>query len=160
MVLTKNEKKILKYLLVHFDREFSINEIARGCNLSPNGAYKILKKFESEKILYHKKIANVRPYKINFDYWKTELILKLALMSDEQAEEATQLADACISSKNLLIIAHESRVSELKKNHPGCTTLAADNVSKNMDVVRKYVLGGEVTHGCTTIIDLFRNGSR
>lgn len=54
-MITANERKVLKFILVHFDTEHSINQIAKECVLSPNGAYKILKKFEKEEILGKKK---------------------------------------------------------------------------------------------------------
>ena len=50
-MLTRNEKKVLRLLLTAFDMEYSINNIAKECGLAPNGAYKILKKFEGEGIL-------------------------------------------------------------------------------------------------------------
>ena len=49
MILTVNEKKLLRLLAVSI-KEQSINEIAQKCELTPNGAYKILKKLEQEEI--------------------------------------------------------------------------------------------------------------
>ena len=71
-MLTKNEKKVLRLLLTAFDRQYSINNIAKECGLVPNGAYKILKKFEEEGILKAKHIANIKSYSINFDDEKTD----------------------------------------------------------------------------------------
>lgn len=79
-VLTANEKKVLKQLLVNFDRESSINQIARACHLSPNGAYKLLGKLKREGILQEKKIANLRSFTINFQAVKTRKILELAFI--------------------------------------------------------------------------------
>ena len=45
-MLTKNEKRVLRLLLTAFDKQYSINNVAKECGLVPNGAYKILKKFE------------------------------------------------------------------------------------------------------------------
>ncbi|MFH1592046.1 MAG: winged helix-turn-helix domain-containing protein [Candidatus Woesearchaeota archaeon] len=81
-MLTKNEKKILRFLLAHFDSDYSINEIAKNCNLAPNGAYEILKKFENKGILLVKKIANVRSYKINFKSIEANKLLELILIPD------------------------------------------------------------------------------
>jgi len=50
-MITDNEKKILKFLLAHFNSDYSINEIAKKCSLAPNGAYEILKKFGEKEIL-------------------------------------------------------------------------------------------------------------
>lgn len=79
-MLTNNEKKVLRLLLTAFDRQYSINNIAKECSLAPNGAFKILKKFEKEGILKSNKIANIKSYSINFDNEKTGNILELALM--------------------------------------------------------------------------------
>jgi len=81
-MLTENEKKVLKLLLMKFDDEYSINEIARICSLTPNGALKILKKFEKESILIPKKIANIKSYSLDFNNEKTKNILELSLISE------------------------------------------------------------------------------
>ena len=81
-MITNNEKKILKFLLAHFNSDYSINEIAKKCGLAPNGAYEILKKFEGKEILLPKKIANTRSYKINFDSIEANKLLELVLMPD------------------------------------------------------------------------------
>jgi len=81
-MITKNEKKILKFLLAHFDRDHSINEIAKRCRLAPNGAYIILKKFEKRGILQFKKIANLKSYKINFKSREALKLLELLLLPD------------------------------------------------------------------------------
>ena len=78
-MITSNEKKILKYLLVNFNRDGSINQIAKECKLSPNGAYKIFKKLEKEEIVKKNKIANLISYKINFTE-KSRRILELSFM--------------------------------------------------------------------------------
>lgn len=78
-MLTKNEKKVLRYLLANVYIETSINQISKECHLSPNGAYKILKRLESEGVLLQKKIANIISYKINFMDSKTKKILALAI---------------------------------------------------------------------------------
>ncbi len=79
-MITANERKVLKFLLVNFDTEHSINQLAKECGLSPNGAYKILKKFENEEILEKKKIANISSFRIDFSSYKAKKILELALM--------------------------------------------------------------------------------
>lgn len=67
-------------LFASLGEPYSINQIARECNLSPNGAFKILKKFEREGILKARKIANVSSYFLDFDSEKTKSVLKLALV--------------------------------------------------------------------------------
>lgn len=79
-MITNNEKKILKFLLANINSDYSINEIAKKCNLAPNGAYEILKKFGEKEILLSKKIANTKSYKINFDSIEANKLLELALI--------------------------------------------------------------------------------
>lgn len=81
-MLTENEKKVLRLLMAAFDTDYSINQVARECNITPNGAYKILKKFEREGILAAKNIANIKSYRVNFNNEATDNYLELALMND------------------------------------------------------------------------------
>ncbi len=81
-MITNNERRILRFLLAHFNSDYSINEIAKKCDLAPNGAYEILKKFEEKEILSPKKIANSKSYKINFNSRETNKLLELALIPD------------------------------------------------------------------------------
>jgi len=81
-MLTKNEKKVMRMLFASLGEPYSINQIARECNLAPNGAFKILKKFEKEGIITAKGIANIKSYSLNFENEKTKNILKLALIPE------------------------------------------------------------------------------
>ena len=92
-MLTKNEKRVLRLLLTAFDNQYSINNVAKECGLVPNGAYKILKKFEEEGILKAKHIANIKSYSINFDDEKTDNILELALMPNLESRIKYRLED-------------------------------------------------------------------
>lgn len=92
-MLTNNERKVLRLLLTAFDRNYSINNIAKECDLAPNGAYKILKKFEQEGVLKAKRIVNIKSYAINFDDEKTESILELALIPTLEGRIKYRLED-------------------------------------------------------------------
>jgi predicted nucleotidyltransferase len=81
-MLTQNEKKVLKLIFSGLKDELSINQIAKACALSPNGAMKILKKFEREGIMNYKTVANTKIYYLDFMNEKTKNILKLALIQD------------------------------------------------------------------------------
>ena len=81
-MITDNEKKILRFLLANFNKDYSINEIAKNCKLAPNGAYEILKKFENTRVLFSKKIANLRSYKINFKSIEASKLLEIILIPD------------------------------------------------------------------------------
>jgi len=82
IMITNNEKKVLKMLLYAFEKSYSINKIARDCDLAPNGALKILRKFEKEGILEFENIGNIKSYQLNFENEKTKNILKLALIPE------------------------------------------------------------------------------
>jgi len=81
-MITDNEKKILRFLLANFNSDYSINEIAKECKLTPNGAYTILRKFEEKGVLRFKKISNLKSYKIDFDNIEANKLLELILMPD------------------------------------------------------------------------------
>lgn len=104
-MLTNKEKKVLRLLMVAFDTDYSINQIAKECYLAPNGALKILKKFENEGILIAKNIANIKSYKLNFENEKTLVVLELALMSEitgrikhrlDDFKELKEITKSCI----------------------------------------------------------------
>lgn len=78
-MLTKNEKNVLRYIMANYSIYSSINKIAKECKITPNGAYKILKKFEEEKILKFKQISNIKSYYLDFENSKTKNIMELAL---------------------------------------------------------------------------------
>ncbi len=79
-MLTANEKKVIKYLLVNFNLDKSINEVAKDCHLSPNGAFKILRKLEKENILHQKNVANIKAFKVSCNSSKARHTLELAFM--------------------------------------------------------------------------------
>ncbi len=104
-MLTNNETKVLRLLITALDIDYSINNIAKECGLSPNGTLKILKKFEREGILKVKKIANIKSYKINFEDEKTINILELALIPklkgkikyrEEDFKKLKEITKSCI----------------------------------------------------------------
>jgi predicted nucleotidyltransferase len=81
-MLTQNEKKVLRLIFSGIKDELSINQIAKACGLSPNGAFKMLRKFEKEGIMSYKTVANTKIYCLDFMNEKTKNILKLALIQD------------------------------------------------------------------------------
>ena len=78
-MLTNNESAVLRFLMVSLEQH-SINEIAKECKLSPNGAYKILKKLEKLEIIKVENIANIKSYTLNFYNEITPTYLQLALV--------------------------------------------------------------------------------
>ena len=104
-MMTQNEKNVLRMLFFALGEDYSINEIARQCNLAPNGALKILKKFEKEGVLKSKDVANIKSYSLNFDSEKTKNVLKLALIPElkgrlkfrlEDLKQLKEFTKACI----------------------------------------------------------------
>ncbi len=81
-MISNNEKKVLRLLLSSVTQIYSINQISKECTLSPNGAYKILKKFEKENVLVSNIVINSKSYRINFNNEKTILYLELALTDE------------------------------------------------------------------------------
>jgi len=81
-MFTQNEKRVLRFLAASLGKDHSINDVAKACGIAPNGAYKILVKFEGEGALKAKQIANIKSYTLNFEHEKTVCILELVLMPD------------------------------------------------------------------------------
>ncbi|MBU2637596.1 MAG: winged helix-turn-helix transcriptional regulator [Nanoarchaeota archaeon] len=106
MALTQNEKKALRFLAANLNEDYSINEIAKKCGITPNGAYKLLAKLEKDGILKKKPIANLISYKLNLENEKAMLMLELAFVHDnlegriklraEDLEPLKAVAKACI----------------------------------------------------------------
>ncbi|VVB81273.1 Uncharacterised protein [uncultured archaeon] len=106
MILTANEKGVLRLLASSAGKNLSMNEIGKACGVSSGGAYKILTKLGKEGILKVENIANIRAYRLDFESEKTSRVLELALMSDSlegrvraRAEDLKALktvAKACI----------------------------------------------------------------
>jgi len=134
-MITENEKNVLRMLFATFD-DYSINEIARQCNLAPNGAFKILGKFEDEGILKSKNIANIKSYSLNFENEKTRNILKLALIPElksrlkfrfEDLKPLQEISKACVifgsyaglkkepSDMDIFFIINKQKFNEFKK---------------------------------------------
>ena len=86
-MLTENEKKILRFLAISSEKDYSINSIAKTLKLSPNGALKILNKFVKEGIFFIKEIANIKSYKLNFNNEKTIRVLELAFIPNTLSEK-------------------------------------------------------------------------
>ncbi|MBI2129435.1 winged helix-turn-helix transcriptional regulator [Candidatus Woesearchaeota archaeon] len=126
-MLTDKEKLVLRLLMAAFNKDHSINQIARECNLAPNGALKILRKFEKEGILKVKNIANIKSYRINFENEKASAILELALMPKLEGRVMYRLED----------------FKELKNTVKSCILFGSYTTLKNepndMDVL--FILG-------------------
>ena len=80
-MLTDNQKKVIRYLIVTKDSFPSINKVAKDNNLSPNGALKILNKLKMEGILKIKEISNIKSYYIDFEQPLSKNILEWSLIS-------------------------------------------------------------------------------
>jgi DNA-binding Lrp family transcriptional regulator len=101
-MLTKNEKKVLRIVMTDLDS--SINQIARQAEVTAQGAFKILRKFEKEGILKEKKISNISTFQLIFNN-KTHAVLRLALIDElgkrlqyrhEDLKELKDVTKTCI----------------------------------------------------------------
>lgn len=114
---TANEQKVIRFLASNV-KDLSINEIARKCKLTPNGAYKILKKFELEEIISPKRIANILSYKLDFNKLKTSRIVELAFIPSRLEGRIKQRDDdlQMLKEKTKICILFGSYISS-KKEH-------------------------------------------
>lgn len=83
MVLTKNEQQLVTYLWKNYTEQLSINELAKRIDITPKGAYNILKKFEKVGLVTKKTIANAVIYQFNYQNQKTKDVVKYALKSEQ-----------------------------------------------------------------------------
>ncbi|MBS3176403.1 hypothetical protein J4457_04150 [Candidatus Woesearchaeota archaeon] len=86
MILTANEKCVLRFLAVSITKEMSMNDVGRACGVSSGGAFKILTKLEKEGVLKAKSISNIKIYSLDFQNEKTARVLELALIPDSFEE--------------------------------------------------------------------------
>ena len=82
MILTVNEKCVLRFLATTIGKNMSMNDIGKACGVTSGGSYKILTKLEKEGILRATPIANLKAYKLDFESEKTARVLELAFMPD------------------------------------------------------------------------------
>ncbi|MBT3463637.1 hypothetical protein HOD20_06500 [archaeon] len=100
-MLTDNQKKVLRYLIINQDNFPSINQVAKDNNLAPNGALKILNKFKEEGILKIKQISNIKAYYINYNNNITRNFLELALITKIEDKKIKNRINDLISLKNI-----------------------------------------------------------
>lgn len=93
MILTQNEKGVLRLLATSIGKHLSINDIGKACGLSSGGAFKILAKLENEGILKSIAIANIKAYTLNFEHEKTIRVLELAFIPDRLEGKIKMRAD-------------------------------------------------------------------
>ena len=93
MILTTNEKRVLRFLATSVGKDHSINDVAKTCKLTPNGAHKLLAKLEKEGVLKAEPIANLKAYTPDFKSEKTVRVLELAFMPDTLERRVTSRAE-------------------------------------------------------------------
>ncbi len=65
--LTKNESRVINFLIRNYSERISMNGVGKRLRLSPMGVYKILKKLEKQKILTFESIGQANYYRIDFN---------------------------------------------------------------------------------------------
>ena len=176
-MLTDNEKKVLRLLAVAFDKDYSINNIAKECGLSPNGALKILKKFKEEGIFKAKKIANIISYRLDFENEKTDSILELALTSkiegrvkyrSEDLKELKDIIKSCIlfgsyislkkepADLDVLFVLDKANFKEYKKRLAGIKDIIPvkiQDILQTEEDLKKNILKKD-----PVVLDILRKG--
>ena len=162
-MITENEKKILRFLLANFRSDHSINEIAIKCEMAPNGAYTILKKFEKKGILTFKQIANTKSYKINFDNAEANKLLEITLMPNyNESKISYRYNDLKPLEKitNLCIIFGSYIIKEKKPNDIDILfVLEKRNYNKYSEILERVKIGMpfKLHDVIQTKKDLFKN---
>lgn len=83
MVLTTNEKKVLRFLAASVGKTQSMNEVGKGCGVTSGGAFKILTKLEKEGVVRATPIANLKSYRLDFHGENTESVLHIAFVPEK-----------------------------------------------------------------------------
>ena len=65
--MTMNEARAVDFLVRHVRERTSINGIARKLSLSPNGAYRLLKRLEAAQVIVPERIGNAVYYRMNLE---------------------------------------------------------------------------------------------
>jgi len=77
--ITKNEAKIINFLIKNFISKNSIREIGRQTGLSAMGTQKILKGLEKQKIAVSEKIGGAIYYRLNLENKSSQKLAELVL---------------------------------------------------------------------------------
>ncbi len=67
LALTRNEARMIDFILRNFTERYSINQLAKELKLSPQGAYKMAKKLEKARILKPEPIGGAIYYHPDLD---------------------------------------------------------------------------------------------
>ncbi len=65
--MTLNEARAVDFLVRHFRERTSINGMARRLRLSPNGAYRLLKRLEAAQVIVPERIGNAVYFRMNLE---------------------------------------------------------------------------------------------
>lgn len=101
MILTSNERRVLRFLATSIDVAHSMNGIAKQCRLTPNGAHKMLTKLERCGVLKARPIANLKAYALDFKNETTSLVLGLAFIPDRLDGRIRARADDLMPLKDV-----------------------------------------------------------
>lgn len=82
-MIPKNTKKIIRYLLRHFELK-NINQISKELKISVGGSFKILKELEKNKIILARKLGNAKYYKLNLKNKETIKLCELILLEEKR----------------------------------------------------------------------------
>ena len=99
--LTKNEARVIDFLIRNFKEKNSINGLGRRLGLSPRGIYKILKKLENMNVIKSEKIGNAIYYKVNLDDEVGAKLAEFVLVQNELNSYAKVQADDLKSLKEI-----------------------------------------------------------
>ncbi len=140
MVLTTNEKIVLRYLASHKEEYHSINALAKVCSLSPNGIYKLLTKFEKVQVLCRRKISNIVVYSLDFEQEMTRRLLALAFLPGSLGGRLRQRAEDLESLRSVTKIAIIFGSYLTTKEKPGDLDILIIIEKKNFKAYKQALL--------------------
>jgi len=126
ITLSKNECRIVDFLIRHFNSHYTIRNIAKELKISPAGAQKSLKKLESEKIVIPERIGTAVVYSVDFHNKVAKHLSTFILSQDFTEKIPDELSKikkyallAIRLEKEILLIStigNTSRIRELSSN--------------------------------------------
>ncbi|MBU0627645.1 MAG: winged helix-turn-helix domain-containing protein [Nanoarchaeota archaeon] len=176
--LTQNEARVMDFLIRNFQERNSVNEIGKRLELSPMGAYKILKKLEKINAVVPEKIGNALYYKPNLNEEIGAKLSELVLIQNNlspyaqiQAEDLNPLKDStlcCVlfgsvltkgkeaNDIDILVILEKKDFSRVSKELSKIKSLKPKKIHELMQT--KEDLLKNIQKGDKVILDIIKTG--
>lgn len=97
--MTMNEARAVDFLIRHARERTSINGIARQLRLSPNGAYRLLKRLEAAQVIVPERIGNAVYFRMDLESELGRAFAEAALLQHDLNSYARAQAESLLRLK-------------------------------------------------------------